>query len=83
MNKDSQTKAEVLVKRAIYDLSEAANLLKMEDQSDGFYIMDLTKKTIIGEKPTFLTAKNFAIDYLEGNNESVVVVSKHEFTIKK
>ncbi len=83
MNKDKQTKAEVLISKAIYDLQEAANLLKLDEQNDGFYILNLKTKEVLNEKPTFLTAKNFAIDYIETHPGSEVVISKHESIVKK
>lgn len=83
MNKDKQNKAEVLVQKAIYDLQEAANILKMEEQNDGFYILDLKNKTVIGERPTFLTAKSYAIDYIELNKGAEAVICKHESIVNK
>jgi hypothetical protein len=83
MNQDKQNKAKVYIDKAIIDLQEAASILKADETNEIYYIHDLTKKTLIAEKPTFLTAKNFAYDYFEHNNESEVSISKGVTVIKK
>ena len=83
INIDNQHKAKTYVDKAIVDLIEAANLLKIDEIGEVYHIISSKTKMIVGEKPTFLTAKNFAIDYEEDHKDEECFIDKHMATIKK
>lgn len=83
MNKAKENQACELILSAQRQLNEANTILNSSDDGDVYHIVDKTLKRYVDDKPTFTTAKNAAIDYLESNTGSEVLISKWVTTIKK
>ena len=85
MNISKETQAIEYMQMAQKLLKDAVDVIKSPDEGDIYQIIDKTTGKLIDEKPTFLTARNVAVDYLEGedNKTHEILISRGQATIKK